>query len=65
MARARTLIRLRPSLIHEVQAAEQAIGLAVRPGGEVQIIRAPEARAVAEGEAPEAIDLGALPLATA
>ncbi|MGH8524517.1 MAG: glycosyltransferase, partial [Gammaproteobacteria bacterium] len=37
----------------EVQTPEQTIGLAVRPGGEVQVIRTAEALAVAEGEAPE------------
>ncbi len=52
-------------LIYEVQAAEETIGLAVRPGGEVQVVRTPEARAVTEDEAPEAIDLDGLPSAAA
>jgi hypothetical protein len=54
-----------PSLVDEVQAAEQAIGLLIRPRGEIEIVRAPEARAVAEGEAPETIDLDGLPIAAA
>ena len=54
-----------PSLIHEVQAAEQAVGLAVRPGGEIEEVRTSEARAVAKGEAPEAIDLDGLPIVAA